>query len=174
VEKEAAGSTDPIVEEDLKRLEHEQEHAKKVTDATPISETELKDLREERSASLGRLGQTLGNLVKVISIRPVGKAFVKRWKGKGVANTARSMVEHMVPEVLGHNGPVFDELKEALADYDRVDAEYNADQKSFSESESASTLALNRLAAAISVLTYSLKRSASLNALEHMRASKAK
>jgi hypothetical protein len=130
---QAQSSTDPTVQQDLEDVEHQQRELKRATSKPPITKDALDQEGVVRSSSLKMLILVVRNLIKVLSIRPKGKAFVASCQGPNYPTTARNLIEKMTPEVLQHNGPELEEVKKALADFTHIDAEYQADLKAFDD-----------------------------------------
>jgi hypothetical protein len=159
-EQQAQRSTDPVVLEDLKQVQHDDAQARRLTGSPPVSREQLNNRVGLRSTAMSLLILSLTTLQKVLKVRTKGKEFVDRFKGKSTVETATAYIKHMTPEVLMHNVPEFEELKSSLADFERASAEEQRDRNLFTQFEQQSKLVLDELALSVDVLECSLKREA--------------
>jgi hypothetical protein len=88
----------------------------------PVQEEQVLWLNERKL-----LNTRVRTLQKALSLTPLGKQFVAETKNKHrPEQAARNMRDAMNPGVLGHNGPLFQQMLAALAQFDKVAGQYTS------------------------------------------------
>lgn len=123
VEADASESSSPDVQRELAELERDHAHYDRAQGEKPAAAAALPKLKQERLGARQVLAQEVRLCQKGLSLVRGGEVLVSQTRSRNVVQTARKMKAQATPRLIGHNGPLFEQMLRALENYERIDAD---------------------------------------------------
>jgi hypothetical protein len=157
---------DENVVNDVDRVEKDRAAAGQSIADPGFNGDRLRDLKLKRKLTLAALVVTVDHCCRAVSMTVNGKAFVAKSRGATTPHTAENLLRDATPALLGHNQPLLEAVRSALADHDAVQAQLDAQKIGKRTGRTGAKLALDRLKQSVNALNASIRRAKALAARE--------